>query len=181
MGGVSEGLKSSGTASMRFNFPYQERGSRSPDKPDVAVGTWLAATALAAEETGLKVWAGGKSFGGRMASMAVAEGMAAEGLIFFGYPLHPPGKPERLRDQHLYDISVPMLFIQGTADPFARLDLLERVVDTVGAKATLHLVEEGDHSFRVKGRRRSTDEIASELGELAGAFIKKRSGRNRRR
>ena len=117
------------------------------------------------------VFVGGKSLGGRMASMAVAEGMPVNGLILIGYPLHPPGHPEKIRDEHLYGIRVPMLFLQGTDDPFARWDLLEGVVRRIGSWAQLHRVEGGDHSFRVRGSRRPDDETGRLLGSVAARFV----------
>jgi predicted alpha/beta-hydrolase family hydrolase len=109
--------------------------------------------------------------GGRIASMAVAEGMPADGLLFLGYPLHPPGKPDRLRDEHLYRIRVPMLFLEGTDDPFARFDLLKDLTSKLGRWAVLHPVEGGDHSFRVRGARRPDEEIGRLLGSVAARFM----------
>ena len=120
-----------------------------------------------------RVVLGGKSMGGRIASQAVAKGAAADGLLFLGYPLHPPGRPETLRDRHLPAIRVPMLFVQGTRDTFARWDLLEAVVARLGATATLHRVDEADHSFRVPKRTGRTaadveaEIVAAALGWLA--------------
>ena len=114
-----------GFATLRFNFPYREAKRRFPDRPPVAIATWRAVMAAAAERAAAAgspdepIWASGKSFGGRMASMAVADGMAAAGLVYLGYPLHPPGRPEKARDEHLPGITVPMLFLQGRNDPFA--------------------------------------------------------------
>jgi uncharacterized protein len=105
--------------------------------------------------------------------LLVADGLPAAGLVFVGYPLHPPGKPERARDEHLGRIPVPMLFLQGTADPFARWELLEGVVERLGDRATLHPVEGGDHSFRVRGRKRADEEIGRELAEPAATFIRR--------
>lgn len=163
-----------GVAAMRFNFPYAEAGRRSPDAPAVAVGTWRAVLEAATTRAeGAPVAAGGKSYGGRMASVAVAEGAPAAGLVFLGYPLHPPGRPERIRDQHLYGIRVPMLFIQGSRDPFASPDLLERVMDKLGKLATLHPVEGGDHSFKVRGVKAEPREIGASLAPVAADFVKR--------
>ena len=109
MVGFSRAMNDLGVATLRFNFPYMDAGRRSPDRQPVAVATWRAAfdAAVARAPVGEPVWASGKSFGGRMASVAVAEGMPAAGLVFLGYPLHPPGKPERVRDEHLYAIDGP--------------------------------------------------------------------------
>ena len=118
------------------------------------------------------MFAGGKSLGGRIASLLVAEGLSAAGLAFVGYPLHPPGKPERIRDEHLDRIDVPMLFLQGTNDPFARWDLLESVCQRLGERATLYPVEGADHSFRVRGVKVPDAEIGRSLAEPAADFIR---------
>jgi predicted alpha/beta-hydrolase family hydrolase len=111
--GFTEAMNDEGVATLRFNFPYMELGKRSPDRAPVAIGAWRAAMDEARGRAGREpVWASGKSFGGRMGSMAVAEGMPAAGLIFLGYPLHPPGKPERIRDEHLDGLEVQLLFLQ---------------------------------------------------------------------
>jgi uncharacterized protein len=136
------------------------------------VGAWKAAFAEAGSRArGAPVAAGGKSFGGRMASVAVAEGMEAAGLVFLGYPLHPPGKPERIRDEHLYGIRAPMLFLQGTRDPFADPVLLAGVVKKLGRRATLHPVEGGDHSFNVRGVKASPRDVGASLAPDAAAFM----------
>jgi uncharacterized protein len=168
--GFAEGLASEGVACLRFNFPYREVGKRAPDPEPVLRATWEAAFELGTE-SGRPVWAGGKSLGGRIASMVVADGVPAAGLVFVGYPLHPPGKPERIRDAHLGAIRVPMLFLQGTADPFARPDLLERTLERLGDRASLHPVEGGDHSFRVRGKTKDDAGTGRALGEVAGRFV----------
>src|SRR6476620_1867840 len=150
--GFTRALNELGVATLRFNFPYREAGRKFPDRPPAAIATWRAAMAEATQREesagGTEpVWAAGKSFGGRMASMAVAEGMQAAGLIYLGYPLHPPGKPEKLRDEHLYGVTAPMLFLQGTRDTFATRELLEGVVSRIGPAATLQWCEGGDPSF----------------------------------
>jgi predicted alpha/beta-hydrolase family hydrolase len=171
--GFARAANDLGVATMRFNFPYVDAGRRSPDTPAVAVGTWLAAFSAAADRAGgAAVAAGGKSFGGRMASLAVAEGMPAAGLVFLGYPLHAPGKPERIRDEHLYGIRVPMLFVEGTRDPFARADLLAGVLKKLGKVATLHSVEGGDHSFKVRGVKAEPREVGASLAPVAAGFVK---------
>jgi predicted alpha/beta-hydrolase family hydrolase len=171
--GFARAANDLGVATMRFNFPYVDAGRRSPDTPAVAVGTWLAAFSAAADRAGdAVVAAGGKSFGGRMASLAVAEGMPAAGLVFLGYPLHAPGKPERIRDEHLYGIRVPMLFVEGTRDPFARADLLAGVLKKLGKVATLHSVEGGDHSFKVRGVKAEPREVGASLAPVAAGFVK---------
>jgi predicted alpha/beta-hydrolase family hydrolase len=168
--GFAEGLAENGIACLRFNFPYKERGSKAPDPPPVLLDAWRSAFRQA-QELGGPVWVSGKSMGGRIGSMAVAEGMPAVGLVFLGYPLHPPGKPERLRDAHLEDVGVPMLFIQGTRDSFARWDLLERVVKRLDDRAVLYPIEGGDHSFRVRGKPRDDRGTGRELAGIATPFI----------
>jgi predicted alpha/beta-hydrolase family hydrolase len=170
--GFTACLNEAGFGTLRFNFPYVEQGRKAPDPTAVLVATSRAAHDFAAVRAGKKhVFVGGKSMGGRIASMAVAEGMPADGLLFLGYPLHPPGKPDRLRDEHLYRIRVPMLFLEGTDDPFARFDLLKDLTSKLGRWAVLHPVEGGDHSFRVRGARRPDEEIGRLLGSVAARFM----------
>lgn len=172
MVGVSDALNALGYATVRFNFPYIDQGRRFPDRAPKATAVWSAVMSAARERVGEEpVWACGKSFGGRMASMAVAEGMPATGLIFLGYPLHAPGKPEKLRDAHLYDIEVPMLFLQGSNDAFAQRDLLDGVVERVGGNATLQYVEGADHSFAIKGTKRSQHDVGASLAPAISAFV----------
>jgi uncharacterized protein len=173
--GVVEGVAAGGVSSMRFNFPFTEQGRRSPDRAPVLVEAWRAALAEAASHAGgLPLAAGGKSMGGRMASMLAAEDPDAfpgKALVFFGYPLHPPGRPDKPRVEHLGQIRVPMLFIQGTADGLASFGMIRDVVHGLGSRARLHVIESGDHSFRVRGKRRPDEEIGSELGEVAARFV----------
>lgn len=170
--GFSDALNALGYATLRFNFPYMEQGRRFPDRPPKAIATWWEVMRHAKERSGgLPVWACGKSFGGRMASMAVADGMDAAGLIFLGYPLHPPGKPEKIRDEHLAGIGVPMLFLQGSNDTFARADLLDAVVAKLGGLATLRWVADADHSFAVKGAKRTSEENGASLAPMVAAYI----------
>jgi predicted alpha/beta-hydrolase family hydrolase len=172
--GFARACLEEGMAAMRFNFPYLEAGRRSPDPESVLRDAWRAAfEAAAARASGEPVWVSGKSLGGRIASMCVADGeVPAAGLAFLGYPLHPPGKPERIRDAHLGRIEVPMLFLQGTADPFARQDLLDGVVARLGDRATLVPVEGRGHSFEVRGRRRDPREIGASLAPIVASFIR---------
>lgn len=174
LAGFTRGLNDEGFATLRFNFPYMEAGRRTPDRAPVAVETWRAATdeAVHRATAGEPIWASGKSFGGRMASMAVADGMPAVGLVFLGFPLHPPGRPEQLRDEHLYAIDVPMLFLHGTRDAFARSDLLGRVVARLGERATLIELDGADHSFNVHGAKRDAREVGSSLAAPTAAFIR---------
>jgi len=176
MTGVAAGLARGGISVLRFNFPYMEKARRVPDSPAVLLKTWDAAIGDAAgRHVGLPVVAGGKSLGGRMASMAAARqggAFPAAALVFFGYPLHPPGRPERLRDAHLFEIRVPMLFIQGTRDALARFDLIQDVVHRLGSRARLHEVAGGDHSFRAPRAKRPDLEIGHELGRIAAGYLR---------
>ncbi|HEX6261719.1 MAG TPA: alpha/beta family hydrolase [Actinomycetota bacterium] len=171
--GMARGLSSRSVAVLRFNFPYKEQGRRAPDPERTLREAWLAAFEYGAALRDV-VWVGGKSLGGRIASLVVADGLAAAGIVFVGYPLHPPGKPERIRDAHLPGIDVPMLFLQGTKDPFARWELLEPLVARL-PDATLHPVDGGDHSFRVRGQPKDDAATGRTLGEVAGDFIRERS------
>ncbi|KAD3633248.1 dienelactone hydrolase [Arthrobacter yangruifuii] len=171
--GCAGALNDGGAATLRFNFPYREAGKKFPDRAPVAVETWKAVMAAVAErDGGGPVWACGKSFGGRMASMAVAEGMQAAGLVYLGYPLHPPGKPEKLRDGHLYGLALPMLFLQGTRDPFALPGELEPVAERIGPNAHVQRVEGGNHSFEIRGQKRTPDAIGAGLAEPVLRFIR---------
>ncbi len=177
MAGFARGIAGHAVATLRFNFPYIESGRRSPDPERVLRETWLAAFEMATRGSdGWPVLVGGKSLGGRIASMVVADGMPATGLVFLGYPLHPPGKPERIRDEHLYRIRVPMLFVEGTADPFARPDLLKPVIRKLGKRAEYVPVEGGDHSFNVKGQRREAREVGAMIADLAAPFVRRIAG-----
>lgn len=171
--GFTRALNAEAVATLRFNFPYREAGRKFPDRPPAAIAAWRAAMdEAAARSAGEPVWAAGKSFGGRMASMAVAAGMPAAGLVFLGYPLHPPGKPEKLRDEHLYGLTLPMLFLQGTRDAFATPQLLESVVARIGPSATLQWFEGGGHTFDVAGLKRAPEEVGASLAGPVAAFLK---------
>jgi uncharacterized protein len=160
-------LAASGRRALLFNFPYTERGRRVPDPPAVLEATVAAVAAYASATLGCEhVVLGGKSMGGRLASQAVAAGTPAAGLVFLGYPLHPPGRVEKLRDKHLGRIACPMLFLQGTRDAFARQDLMEAVVARLGNTARLERFEDADHSFGVPKRTgRSAAEVERDLFE----------------
>jgi hypothetical protein len=177
LAGFCRAMGGEGVATFRFNFPYLERGRRSPDPERVLREAWLAAfNAATAKARGGAVLAGGKSLGGRIASMCAADGMPAAGLVFLGYPLHPPGKPERVRDEHLYRIDVPMLFLHGSGDPFAEGGLLRTVVGKIGSRAEIEEVEGGDHSFNVRGRRADPREVGAGLAEMAAPFVRRVAG-----
>ncbi len=150
MQAVADGLAARGIATLRYQFPSMERGSRRPDSPRVAHATVRAAVAAAA--TGLPLLAGGKSFGGRMTSQAQAEAPlpGVRGLVFFGFPLHPPGKPSTERGLHLDAVACPMLFLQGTRDELAEADLVRTVTGRLGPGTTLALFDDADHAFHVR-------------------------------
>lgn len=157
---VALGLAERGIATLRYQFPYMERGSRRPDTPKVAHATVRAAVAEAAQrQPRLPLIAGGKSFGARMTSQAQAVSPlpGVVGLLFFGYPLHPAGKPSIDRAQHLGDVKVPMLFVQGTRDELADAGLIEPTVEALRSHAMLHWVPDGDHSLHVPARSGRSD------------------------
>jgi uncharacterized protein len=171
MVGFARACNELGVSTLRFNFPYAEAGRRSTDRAPVAIDACRAAREAAAERSaGIPVWSGGKSFGGRMASMAVAEGMPAAGLVFLGYPLHAPAKPDQIRAEHLTKISVPMLFLRGTKDAFARSDRLQPVLRDLGTLARLVPIEGGDHSFN-RSRKDDPSEVGASLAPIAAGFI----------
>jgi uncharacterized protein len=177
MAGFAEAIGRLGVATLRFDFPYMQAGRKAPDRAPVLVEAWNAAFADAVGRSGGRpVFAGGKSMGGRIASMAVAEGMPAAGLVFLGYPLHPPGRPDKIRDAHLDAVPVPMLFVQGSRDTFARPDLLAAVIARLGARAEYVEVVGGNHSFRVPGGPRDAAVIAAGLAEPAAAFVHRVAG-----
>jgi predicted alpha/beta-hydrolase family hydrolase len=172
LAGFAEAIAGLGVSTLRFNFLYRERGRKPPDPEQTLRDVWLAAFEEATSRgNGAPVFAGGKSLGGRIASMCVADGMPAAGLVFLGYPLHPPGKPERIRDEHLYRTDVPMLFLQGTRDPFADPKLLAKVLKKLGERATHVQIDGGDHSFRTPGKKPSDHDIGASLAEPAAEFI----------
>lgn len=149
---VQQALVGQGYAAARYNFPYTEKGRKAPDRAPVLINTVVEVTAaLRRKLNPSRTILGGKSMGGRMASMAVADGLPADGLVFLGYPLHPMGKPDQLRKEHLFRIRCPMLFISGTRDKLAQFDLLEATVAELGAVATLVRVEGADHGLERKG------------------------------
>jgi len=162
---LAEELAVAGRAALLYNFPYSEREKRRPDAKAVLESTSREAAERALELTGAAhVVVGGRSMGGRIASQVVADGGRADGLVFLGYPLHPPGSPQILRDAHLPRIAAPMLFIQGTRDAFAREDLLLAVIARLGEGAELHRVDAADHSFGVQKRSgRTPGEVFDEV------------------
>jgi uncharacterized protein len=177
MSGFAARIAELGVAAVRFNFVYTQKRRKAPDPEPRLRAAWLAAF----EDTGLRFpglpsFAAGKSLGGRIASMCVADGMPAAGLVFLGYPLHAPGKADRIRDEHLYRITAPMLFLQGTADPFARREALEAVLARLGDLAEYIPVEGGDHSFNVRGAKRPPRDVAAGLADLAAPFVRRVAG-----
>jgi uncharacterized protein len=172
MAGFCDALAGAGVAALRFNFPYIEAGRRSPGSPKDAIAGFRAAfEAAAARTAGRAVFAGGKSYGGRVSSMAAAEGMPAAGLVFLGYPLHAPGRPDQVRDAHLYGLTQPMLFLQGAKDPFATTDALQPVLERLGPQATYVAFEGAGHSFE-RSRKDSPADNAAALVPHVVAFIR---------
>jgi predicted alpha/beta-hydrolase family hydrolase len=168
----AQGLAERGIATLRYQFPYMEKGSRRPDPPKIAHAAVRAAAEKARElAPDLPLFAGGRSFGGRMTSQTQTEAPLAgvRGLAFLGFPLHPAGKPGIERAEHLSRVQVPMLFVSGSRDALAELDLLNSVVRSLGEQATLHLVMDADHSFKVaaKSGRTPSDAEADALDAMA--------------
>jgi uncharacterized protein len=171
MAAVGAGLAERGIATLRYQFPFMERGTKRPDPPHLAHAAVRAAVAAARQTLpGLALIAGGKSFGGRMTSQAQARAPLPDvrGLAFLGFPLHPAGKPSRERAEHLFTVQIPMLFLQGTRDALAALDQIEPVCAALGARATLQLFADADHSFHVPARSGRKD--AQVLGDVLDAF-----------
>ena len=178
MSAIAAGLSERGIATLRYHFPYMEQGTKRPDAPKVAHATVRAAVAEAARLVpGLPLFAGGKSFGGRMTSQAQAAAPMPEvrGLVFLGFPLHPAGKPSEERAAHLFEVKVPMLFLQGTRDDLADLKLLEPLCQKLvqqNGSTTLRLFQDADHSFRVPARTgRKNPEILAELMDALAKWI----------
>ena len=173
----AQALAERGVATFRYEFEYMEQKRGRPDPPAVAQARVRAAVSeAAAAAPGLPLFAGGKSFGGRMTSQAqAAESLpGVRGLVFLGFPLHPPGRPGTARAEHLDGVQIPMLFLQGTRDDFAGLALLEPVVGRLGARATLHVVEGGDHSFKVLKKSGRTDaDVFEELVQTTVAWTQR--------
>jgi uncharacterized protein len=163
-----------GVATLRYQFPYMEARRRVPDRPAVLTATVAAAVRAAAEAApSLKLLAGGKSMGGRMSSEAAAQGSleGVRGLVFFGFPLHPPNRAGTKRAEHLVKVTVPMLFLQGTRDTLADLKLLRPVCAKLGGRATLHVIETADHSFHVlKSSGKSDRRVLRELAETTTSW-----------
>jgi hypothetical protein len=172
---AATGLAARGIATLRYQFLYMEKGSKRPDGPRLAQAVVRAAAAEAGRlAPDLAVFAGGRSFGGRMTSQAQAEAPlpGVRGLVFLGFPLHPAGKPGVSRAEHLARIRIPMLFVSGTRDALAELDLLKPVVADLGSRATLHLIDHADHSFRVRaGSGRGSSDAEAEAWDAVAGWI----------
>lgn len=171
MDAIARRLADAGVATLRYQFPYMERGDRRPDRAPVAVATVRAAVAAArAAAADLPLFAGGKSFGGRMTSTAAAEAPLPEvrGIVFLGFPLHAPGREGTTRAEHLARVTVPMLFLQGTRDRLADPGLIASVCDGLGDRSRLRLIESADHGFHVPKRSGRTDDEV--IGELAACI-----------
>src|SRR3989442_4387845 len=173
---LAAGLAERRIATLRYQFPFMERGSRRPDPPALAQATVRTVLVLARRLVPrIPLFAGGKSFGGRMTSQAQAESPlpGVRGLVFLGFPLHPPGRPSDERGKHLFDVQIPMLFLQGTRDDFANLELIEPLCKQLGARATLKLFHDADHSFHVPARTgRKDSEVLAELLDALADWIK---------
>ncbi len=175
MAAAAAGLAARGIATLRYQFPYMEAGGKRPDPPKVAQAAVRAAVAAAARALpNLPLFAGGKSFGGRMTSQAQAAAPldGVRGLVFLGFPLHPAGKPSHARGEHLFAVDVPMLFLQGTRDALAALDELEPLCRQLGRRATLRLFPDADHSFHVPARSGRTDaQVRDEMLDALAGWI----------
>ena len=167
-------LASVGVATLRYEFPYMEQRKSRQDAAPVLHERVAAAAEVARQAAPeLPLLAGGKSFGGRMTSQAAAEGVLRDvkGIVFFGFPLHPPGRPGTARADHLAKVAVPMLFLQGTRDEFAPLDLLRPIGESLGSRATLHVIDGADHGFHVLKRSgRTDDDVLRELAQTVASW-----------
>jgi hypothetical protein len=174
MENLSNELSAVGIATFRYQFPYMEQHRRAPDSPAILTATVAAAVQTAKDAApDLLLLAGGKSMGGRMTSQAAAQHPldGVQGLVFFGFPLHPPNRPGTKRAEHLAKVAIPMLFLQGTRDTFADLKLLRPICAKLGQPATLHIIESADHSFHVlKSSKRTDADVLRELAETAASW-----------
>jgi len=177
MASIAERLAERGIATLRYQFPYSERGARRPDPEPILLATVRAAIAAGREAAGrLPLLAGGKSMGGRMTSRAAAAAplQGVRGLVFLGFPLHPAGRPGTSRAEHLARVTIPMLFVQGTRDALADVTLLAPIVERLRPRAVLRVIEDADHGFHVRKRSGRTDEQV--LDEIAAAVAEWREG-----
>jgi hypothetical protein len=177
MAAIADGLETRGVATLRFQFPYMEKGGKRVDPPPIAHAAVRAAVDEARQRSGgLPLFAGGRSFGGRMTSQAEAlTPLGVRGLVFFAFPLHPAGKPSTDRADHLAKVAIPMLFVQGSHDALAELDLLQGMVSGLGEQATLWLIEDADHSFHVPAKTGRKDaEILAAALDVAADWMARR-------
>lgn len=178
MTAIAQGLAERGIATLRFNFPFMEQGSKRTDPPAVAQAAIRAAVAEAVRQwPGLPLFAGGKSYGGRMTTQAqAAEALpGVRGIVLVGFPLHPAGKPSTDRAAHLAGVKLPMLFLQGTRDALAEMDLMRETTASLGTRASLHVVEGADHAFHVLVRSgRNDGQVREELLDTMSAWMKQR-------
>ena len=177
MAAVAAELEQRGIATLRYQFPFMERGTKRPDPPPLAQATVRAAVMEAQRlMPDLPLFAGGKSFGGRMTSQAQAALPLPNvtGLVFFGFPLHASGKPSTERAAHLVKVTIPMLFLQGDKDTLAELPLIRTVTEELGARATLHIIGGADHSFHVPKRSGRTDaDVINEMADVVVVWLRK--------
>jgi predicted alpha/beta-hydrolase family hydrolase len=177
---VHEGLAARGFVTVKFNFPYKQRGGRVPDPAPVLERCYARILDMVRGDSSIaaqRIVAGGKSLGGRMASHLAARGEAVAGVLLLGYPLHPPGKPAQLRVAHLDKIRVPMLFFAGTRDALCQLDLLRQTIGQLRAPTELHIIEGGDHSFNVlKSLRREPAAVWDEIIEASARWLDRLAG-----
>lgn len=173
---MSQALAEKGIATLRYNFPYKEKGGGRPDNKGVTSATVRGAVDAATKSTGdLPLFAGGRSFGGRMTSVAASQEplTGVHGIVFFAFPLHPPGKPGTERADHLFQLDIPMLFLQGPRDTLATPELLEPIIQKLGQQATLHVIAAADHSFKVlKSSGRTEKEVTEELVSTTAAWMR---------
>ena len=169
---VTGELTGRGLRVVRFNFLYAEQGRKSPDRAPVLEDTFRSVVEhVRGFTTGQPLFLGGKSMGGRIASQVVANDLECAGLVYLGYPLHPPGRPDRIRDDHLYRIERPMLFVEGTRDPFCPIETLQEVRKRI-PDSTLVLIDDGDHTFKVrKASGRTTPEVWAEVASAAAGWM----------
>ena len=169
---TAKAMHANGLGVVRFNFLYKEKGSGRPDAmPKLTATLDAVVQQTRATVQPRRLIIGGRSMGGRAASMLASEGYAADGLLLLAYPLHPPGQPEKIRDAHLPNIQMPVLAISGTRDPFATRDLMERAFASIPAPCTLHWIDGAEHSFHVlKSSGRTDAQVMDEIGRLSGAW-----------
>ncbi|MHC6175367.1 alpha/beta hydrolase family protein [Glutamicibacter sp. X7] len=173
MRGYAQAMAGQGVRVLSFNFPYMDAGKKFPDRAPKAIATWHLVMSWARERFAGPLVAAGKSYGGRMASLAVAEGLSADALVFLGYPWHAPKTPEKIRAEHLPELSVPMLFLQGTKDPFAQSSLLPQTLAQLPENSVVHWVEGGDHSFKAARSGRSVAEDGAQLATPSVDFLRR--------